>query len=187
MKRRLSTVVLLSLFAAPLAFAEGPPPPPGWGKPRPKVKVEPKEGDLVSGSVKFKLGDRPLELKVIRGTLEAKQVPGAKDKIFIVLANWRDSEATEDNFLSKEGQQLQLMISTAKPGPLVNGLQVTMSYARDEQGVSKIVKASKCTFTVTRIDAKHFAGNGSCTAGLLDEYGKEGRPVTDIEFEGTAK
>lgn len=187
MRRSRWFVVVLSLVAVPLALAGGPPPPPGWGKPQPKAKVEPKAGDLVSGSVKFKLGDRALELKVIDGTIEVKEMPGVKDKLFVVLATFKDSEKTEDNFLSKEGQQFQLMFSTAKPGPLVNGMQLTMSYARDEQGVSKIVKASKCTFVVKELDAKHFAGTGSCTDGLLDEYGKPGRPITDIAFEGTAK
>lgn len=60
MSRGTWIVVVLSLFADPLAFAGGPPRPPGWG--------EPKAGDLVSGKVKFKLGDRALELKVIDGT-----------------------------------------------------------------------------------------------------------------------
>jgi hypothetical protein len=174
------TAAALALLAVP-ALAEGPKAPPGWGKPRPKAKVEPQPGDLVSGEVKFKLGDKPYHLEVIKGDISVK------DGVFTVLATWRDSEKTEDNFLSKEGQQLQIMFSTAAPGPMVNFMQVIGSYARDEQGVSKIVNASKCAFSATKISAKEFAGKGNCTAGLVDGNGRQARPVTGIEFSGVAK
>ncbi|MCC7380336.1 MAG: hypothetical protein IT384_00795 [Deltaproteobacteria bacterium] len=163
------------------AQAGGPPPPPGFGKAPAKAKAEPKPGDLIAGEVKLKLGDKPYRLAVIRGDILVQE------GVFVVTATWRDSERTEDNFLAKEGQQFQLMFSTKGPGRLINGVQITMSYARDEQGVSKIVKQSTCAFTLTTINATEFAGKGSCTAGLLDAKGKEARPITDIEFSGRAK
>jgi hypothetical protein len=177
---RLSVILAALMFSVPSALAAGPRAPAGFGL-APKAKKQPQPGELVSGEASFALGGKQVRLPVAKGSIEKH------GDVFVVWGSWRDSEKTENNFLGREGQELQLNISTQKPGPLVTKMQVTMSYARVEGTVSRLQGTSTCSLSLTELGEKSFAGEGSCTAGLLDAKGGPGLPITGIRFTGKAR
>ncbi len=179
--RRLFVVVVALVVSVSSALAAGPPPPAGWGLAKPKAKREPQPGELVAGEASFSMDGKQARLTFAKGSIEKR------GGVFIVWGSWRDSEKTESNFLAKEGQELQLNVSAQKPGPLVTKMQVTMSFARIDGTVSRIPGTATCSLELTELSEKSFAGEGSCTGGLLDAKGGPGLPITGIRFSGKAK
>ncbi len=180
--RRLVAVLAAALsISVPPALAAGPSAPPGFGRPAPKPKPEPQPGDIVEGEATFTLGGKEVRLAVAKGSITKS------GDVFLVWANWRDGEKTENNFLAKEGQEFQIHTGAQRPGPLATGMQVTMSYARVEGTVSRLQRSSTCSLRLSELGEKSFAGEGSCTAGLLDAKGGPGLPITGLRFSGRAK
>lgn len=142
---------------------------------------ERKPGELLSGEASFVLAGKQVRLTVANGSIEKR----GDDILF--WGSWRDRAETENNYLAKDGQELQLAVHAQRAGPIDTGNQLSMAFARVGGTVSRIQPFSTCTFTLSDLGEGSFAGEGSCTSGLVDANGNPGPPITGIRFSGRAK